>query len=174
MDAAAGVPAGAGGLTDQEGTMLAALEARRQLRLFLGVSAFLIACAVLVTAALRSALLRNDPTWHFPTSSLILYGAFFSLLLAVVFVPAYMVVQDTGWRIVTLVLEKSALDPPEADWFTLRSSLVAALELDVGLAKTFAGAFAILTPIASAYLTSHFASSPETPDAGDEAKSEVR
>ncbi len=142
-------------LANAEPVVLAALDLRRQLRLYLATSAVLIVATLVATAMLRRARLAFSPQLkpNLPASDLIYYGGFFSLLLAVVYLPAFAAVQQAGWHLANRMLTEDPAVPPAGDWFDMRENLIGALSLEIGATKTFASAFAILTPIASAYLT---------------------
>jgi hypothetical protein len=159
------------------------VELRSKLLLFLGFAAFVVLVAVISTSALRRALIAFDPeTWtrKFPTSNLLLYGAFFSVLIALLFVPAYLALQAAGRSLVEEVVplpdatpsgRPSASDPgstpanggfPSHTWFERRSDLSDLLGLNTSVVGALGAAFAVLTPVAASGLAA-FLSSPSSP-----------
>jgi hypothetical protein len=140
---------------------------RRDLVLFLGVSAFVVVVAVVATAALRRALIAYDKRDDYPASSLLLYGAYFSVLISFLFVPAYLAVQEGGHRVVKALAPVSDTEFPDHSWFERRSDLAELLGLGVSVAGVFAAAFAVLTPVASSALATYLQKDADTAK-GDE------
>lgn len=139
------------------------VEQRRSLILFLGVAAFIVVLAVVTSAALRQALLAHGR--DLPPITLLLYGAYFSALIAVLFVPSYLAQQEAARTVVDkLVPISDTTFPkfPEHGWFERQSDLQAFLGLDVSVVGAFSAAFAVLTPVASAALATYLQDSGRT------------
>jgi hypothetical protein len=103
---------------------------------------------VLATGMLRQAMLAvayaDDKT--FPPSLVLAYGAFFTLLIVVCYVPAHLLVQHAGKR----VLETALPETPAAtilDWKKTRAEMLGLLHLDTPLQDTLKNTIAILAPI---------------------------
>lgn len=104
--------------------------------------------SVLATGMLRHAMLAaayaNDKT--FPPSLVLAYGAFFTLLLVVCYVPAHLLVQHAGKR----VLETALPQTPAAtilDWKKTRAEMIGLLHLEAPLQDALKNTIAILAPI---------------------------
>jgi len=108
---------------------------------------------VLATGMLRYAMLNAtyaDATYAddktFPSSLVLAYGAFFTLLVVVCYVPAHLLVQHAGKRVLEIALPKT----PAAtilDWKKTRAEMLGLLRLDAPLQDTLKNTIAILAPI---------------------------
>ncbi len=157
----AAADAGAGSIAAAEDSIDTLVDHRRTLILFLGVAAFVVVATVVATAALRRALLAHDSREDYPASTLLLYGAFLSLLISLLFVPAYLALQEAGGRIVDTLAPVTDADFPGRGWFERQSDLRDLLGLDVSVAGVFTAAFAVLTPVASSVLAAYLQDAPD-------------
>jgi hypothetical protein len=129
------------------------VEQRRNLMLFLGVAAFIVFLAVLAQAGLRRALLADGR--EYPAIFLLLSGAYFSLLIALLFVPAYVALHEAAQAAVDTLVPLSDATFPSHEWFERQSDLRALLGLDVSVVGLFSAAFAVLTPVVSSVLAAY-------------------
>lgn len=108
-----------------------------------------IVAVVVTTGALRNAMLdaRAVPRSEWPASLLLLYGAFFTVIFALVFVPAHLqwgnAVQALTDRLVAVTDDAAS----QEDWHERRERLVAAMGADQGLQSKAASAFGITAPL---------------------------
>ncbi|WP_157851728.1 hypothetical protein [Streptomyces monomycini] len=117
---------------------------------FLTGGSLIISTAVVDAGALRNALLAYGvPAKSFPASSVLLYGAFFSVMFALVFLPVVVLWRSVAGRLVEATVRIPEADELTEDWIERRARLVAFLRLDVSLPKVLAPAFGILAPLAT-------------------------
>jgi hypothetical protein len=133
-------------------------DLREDLRLFLIAAGAIVFLATLSVGALRSAILAAAPedkklAATFPAEYVLVYGLFFSLVLAAIYVPTYGVVRRLGEAIRNALLTKLTATPTSKqfrDWHEERTSLDKALGLDAGALSGFkAGAFIAAPLLAS-------------------------
>jgi hypothetical protein len=130
------------------------LVARSDLRRFLWGAATLITGMVFVVGGLQNALnsyANSSDSSNMPTISsvgVLLYGAFFAALLALVSVPTY-----TAWQARASAL-RDRLYPlphggrPHPEWYAARSNLEELLQMRIGTGQRFAAILGILAPLA--------------------------
>jgi hypothetical protein len=110
-----------------------------------------IVAAVLTTGALRNALIdggiATDKT--FPESWLLLYGGFFSVLFATMFVPTLMEWRNVAGRLVDEAFPVPEGGNPDADWSDGKERMQKMLHLDVGIGTTLTSALGIFAPLIS-------------------------
>lgn len=138
----------------------AALRARSQILRFLSVAGAVIGLAVLAAGALREAtvppglVLADD----FPAEAVLLYGAFFTGLLLLVYVPAHLALRRLGTRIRDTYFPLSQMPAPDDDafrgWLDQRTHLETVLQLNVTPSQQLLASLFILAPLISAVLTS--------------------
>ncbi|MEV5595650.1 hypothetical protein [Streptomyces sp. NPDC052496] len=117
---------------------------------FLTGGSLIISTAVVDAGALRNALLAYGvPEKTFPASSVLLYGAFFSVMFALVFLPVVVLWRSVAGRLVEVTVRIPEADELTEEWIERRARLVAFLRLDVSLPKVLAPAFGILAPLAT-------------------------
>lgn len=129
------------------------LVARSDLRRFLWGAATLITGMVFVVGGLQDALsayANSSDNHNVPTISavgVLLYGAFFAVLLALVSVPTYV-----AWQMRASAL-RDHLYPlphdgrPRPEWYTARSNLEELLQMRIGTGQRFAAILGILAPL---------------------------
>lgn len=116
----------------------------------------IIGGAILGAGAQRNAMIastnRKD---DFPLEYVLLYGLFFSVMLAVVYMPTYERLQSTGDRIVERYASLGALsDESWSDDYVKRRQLIELLRLEVTLPGSLKAGAAILAPLTSSLLAS--------------------
>ncbi|MFI9227560.1 hypothetical protein [Streptomyces rimosus] len=117
---------------------------------FLTGGSLIISTAVIDAGALRNALLAHGaPEKTFPASSVLLYGAFFSVMFALVFLPVMVLWRSVAGRLVEVTVRIPEADELTEDWIERRARLVAFLRLDLSLPKVLAPALGILAPLAT-------------------------
>jgi hypothetical protein len=137
----------------------AALKARSQILRFLGVAGAVIGLAVLAAGALRKAAVpRFVPDDRFPAEAVLLYGAFFTGLLLLVYVPAHLALRRLGAKIRHHYYPLSQMPAPDDDafkgWLDKRTNLETVLQLNVTPSQQLLASLFILAPLISAVLTS--------------------
>jgi hypothetical protein len=141
-----------------EDDVAAALEARSQILRFLSVAGGVIGLAVLAAGALRKAtvpeFVAND---DFPQEGILLYGAFFTGLLLLVYGPAHAALKRLGVRIRDHYFPLSEMPAPDADsfkgWLDRRITLETLLQLNVTPGQQLQASLFILAPLLSAVIT---------------------
>ena len=127
------------------------LTARSDLRQFLWGAASLITGVVVVSSGLRNALDAYASNYGgdvgVPTVVLLLYGAFFAALLALISVPSYMAVQARARKLSDMLYPVPHDGRPSAEWYAARSSLESLLQLRAGAGQRFAAVLGILAPL---------------------------
>jgi len=128
------------------------LRLRELLDSALVILGLIIGAAILSTGAFRHAVLAWDPAQEFPVEYVLLYGAFFTLLLALVYVPTYLRLQAAGRQIIAAYVP---IDPGTADLaeaYEKRQKLTTLLRLDASVASSFVAGAAIVTPLVTSLL----------------------
>jgi len=130
--------------------LVAFFDLREDLRLFLILAGTIVFTATLSVGALRSAILAAAPedkqlAATFPAEYVLVYGLFFSLMLAAIYVPTYGAVRRFGEAIRNAYMTELDATPTSKefrDWNEERTKLNEALKLNEGTLSTFrAGAF---------------------------------
>ena len=136
----------------------AALEARSRILRFLSVAGGVIGLAVLAAGALRKATVPDFVAiGDFPQEGILLYGAFFTGLLLLVYGPAHTALKRLGVRIRDHYFPLSEMLAPDADtfkgWLDRRATLETLLQLNVTPGQQLQASLFILAPLLSAVLT---------------------
>ena len=130
--------------------MATLLHLKQQLQKVLWILGAMIGAITLSAGALRNALLAWDPKISFPEEIVLVYGAYFTIVLALTYVPTFMELQSEGQR---LRDEEFPAVPPEdpsfADRQGRRQSIDSALELEVGALTKLKTTMAVFAPLAS-------------------------
>jgi hypothetical protein len=144
----------------------ALLRRRRLLNRMLAIEGAILGAAIISTGALRQALLawrdylNHHPlysTLHpdaavpdFPYVYVLIYGAFFSGLLALIYTPAFAQVQAGGRQLRDKAVPlPSPTDPAFSDHFGRWKDLGELLELEMTTTASFRAGVAILAPLAT-------------------------
>jgi hypothetical protein len=141
-----------------EDDVAAALEARSRILRFLSVAGAVIGLAVLAAGALRKATVPDFVAGReFPQEGILLYGAFFTGLLLLVYGPAHAALKGLGVRIRDHYFPLSEMPAPGADsfkgWLDRRATLETLLQLSVSPAQQLQASLFILAPLLSAVIT---------------------
>jgi hypothetical protein len=141
-----------------EDDVAAALEARSRILRFLSVAGAVIGLAVLAAGALRKATVPEFVgASEFPQEGILLYGAFFTGLLLLVYGPAHAALKGLGARIRDHYFPLSEMPAPDADsfkgWLDRRTTLESLLQLNVSPAQQLQASLFILAPLLSAVIT---------------------
>jgi hypothetical protein len=116
--------------------------------------ALAVAAAIVNSGALRVAFITAHPGrgGEFPPSNVLLYGAFFAVLLSVITIPLVASWRSCAFGIVELAHPLPDSGEPGEEWFPARARLEKLLHLDVPLLRNPLTALGILTPLITAAL----------------------
>jgi hypothetical protein len=129
---------------------------REQLERLLAIEGAILGAAILQVAALRNAVLaygqksEAEPT-SFPPEYVLVYGAAFSILLALVWAPIYSLLIAAGAR-VRDAATKRAENESWLDWHERRTRFEDLVGFQSTPSASFRSGVAILTPLASSLL----------------------
>jgi hypothetical protein len=127
------------------------LDLRSVLERILAVEGAILGAAILATGALRNLVVASTGDKDaFPKEDLLLYGAYFTLILVFVYAPVYQQLLATGRRLLDDACP--AEEPTSPDWtasYDKRKKLEELLELQVGTSGSFRAAVAIAAPLLS-------------------------
>jgi hypothetical protein len=124
------------------------LSLQRDLNTMLAIAGGIIGLATLATGALRNAVLVVH--LKFDAYYLLLYGLYFTGVLAVAYAPSYVAMRAAGARIRDRAFPLP--DPEKAAFFdvvTKRKSFDELIQLNLSASATFKAGVAIFTPLAS-------------------------
>jgi hypothetical protein len=141
-----------------EDDVAAALTARAQILRFLSVAGGVIGLAVLAAGALRKATVPEFvANGDFPQEGILLYGAFFTGLLLLVYGPAHAALRRLSVRIRDHYFPLSEMPAPDADsfkgWLDRRTTLETLLQLNVTPGQQLQASLFVLAPLLSAVIT---------------------
>lgn len=134
------------------------IEFRSELEQLLGILGAVVGLAVLATAALRQVVLEyislGHPKASFPPDYPILYGLILSLVVALVYLPSYLALLQTGRDL----RDRSAplLAPGEPDFEAViakRKTLTDLLGLEISASTSFRVGATILSPLFAALIS---------------------
>jgi hypothetical protein len=128
------------------------MHKRTVLQQLLLAAGLIIGAATLATGALRLAVLAAVPDAPFPPAYPLLYGGFFTVVLAFVYLPAYLSLQRLGNSLVDGCWPVPSAKP-DKDWYESRERASAALGLTVSAKDSFQAGAAILAPLLTSVLT---------------------
>lgn len=137
----------------------AAIEARTDMLRFLFLGGAAIGLAVLGSGTLHRATVPVfvDPD-AFPQEAILLYGAFFTGLLVLVYVPAHLTLKRFGLKVRDHYFPLSEMPEPGADafksWLDKRAALEELLQLHVSPAQQLQTSLFIIAPLLSAVISS--------------------
>jgi len=133
------------------------LDLRDYLERFITLLGAMIALATLAKGALRQAFLATggNPS-AFPPEYVLLLGAYFTALLALVYIPTFTILATIGADLVESTYPVTA---PDLDWGSLsrwqanRKSLEDLLQLRSGAVRNLRASVSILAPVATSVVT---------------------
>lgn len=127
------------------------LTARSDLRQFLWGAGSLVTGVVVVSSGIRNTLDAYASNYGVdvgvPAVVLLLYGAFFAVLLALISVPTYIAVQARARKLIDTLYPVPHNGRPSAEWYAARSGLESLLQLRAGTGQRFAAVLGILAPL---------------------------
>jgi hypothetical protein len=130
------------------------LRIRADLHRLLTIEGAILGAAILSTGALRNAILAYghdaNRTYSFPPEYVLLYGAYFSAVLALLYAPTYSRLLSVGGQLRDSFFPlQSPRMETWSDWYDKRKRLEELLKLEVTAGESFRTGVAILTPLAS-------------------------
>jgi hypothetical protein len=134
------------------------IDLRSHLQRFITVLGAMVALATLAKGALRQAILETGGhSADFPTEYVLLQGAYFTALLALVYIPTYSILAGVGSDLVDSIypLKGTASDldwDHLSRWQSNRKSLEAVLQLQAGAIHNLRASISILAPIATSVI----------------------
>lgn len=128
--------------------------ARDTLKRLLFILSLMIGAVVFATGSLRSALITAGMTpSQFPAASVVLFGALFTAILALLFAPAYVELRDLQRRIRDSVSRIPNDGIPPESWYVERERLSALLQLDSSSLEAIRSVTLLLGPFFTALAT---------------------
>jgi hypothetical protein len=103
--------------TDGRALFAELLDLRRRLQQLLVLGGTVIGAATLATGALRLAVLAWKPNALFPPDYPVLYGGFFTVVLAFLYGPAYASIQKQGRAILDGCWPLPPTAKPDETWY---------------------------------------------------------
>ena len=139
------------------------LGLRRDLGALLGLNGLLIGLGTLSAGALRNAVLaansepyvdsHPDEKLEFASEYVVVYGLFFTGLLAIAFVPGFLAMRSAGARLRDAAIDLPAPSDPDFDEaIAKRKALDVLLETNLSATASFKAAVVIFTPLAGSLL----------------------
>jgi hypothetical protein len=129
------------------------LSLRSDLRLFLNVLGASLALLVLTTGAVRRAVTGFDRFYDYGYELVLLYGFFFSILIAAVYLPTYLTLARVGNGIVDACFPNVPTTAPKwEDRTGRREELGRLLDIQAGPFGGLKGTGVILTPFATSLI----------------------
>lgn len=126
------------------------VELRERVQSLLWYLGVVIGGAMLATGALRKSMLDVGMTEkQYPSTLVLVYGAFFTLLLIISYVPAYLLLQRGGKRLVYRLADGENV----LAWNDQRQKLATLLVPTTGIGDTLKSTVAIFSPIVAGFLT---------------------
>jgi hypothetical protein len=140
--------------------LIVAIVARDHLRRYLATAGTVIGLAVLAAGALRRALLLFEPTGqaasYLSTANTVLYGAFFTALLLVVYVPAHLTLQRLCVDLLDFHFPLTGMPAPASvefeTWLEGRQRLENLIQVQVTPWQQLQSSLFILAPLLSAVI----------------------
>jgi hypothetical protein len=121
----------------------------------LATASVAVSLAVVMLGALRNALLAYDPTtWEaaFPASTLLLYGAFFTVAFAAVYMPTLLTWRSRARQLVDAVYPIPDDGKPDEAWMKGRAALEQLVGINIGITAQLSSMLAIFGPLAASFL----------------------
>jgi hypothetical protein len=119
-----------------------------ELHRFLGTLGAILGLLILSSGAQRRAVLAFRPSANYPYENVLVYGLFFSILIAAVYLPTFVTLTAVANRICdSFFPEVSPLSPDWEERTAKRDKLRALLPLQAGPFSRFKASAAILTPL---------------------------
>lgn len=123
------------------------LALRRTLSTALGIVAGVISLTVVASGQLRlTQIAAGMVPADYPIALVVLYGALFASMLALLYVPVHLKWRDSAEALRDALYPIPADGRPDANWSEGRRRLSDLLTLDTGLARPLGAALSILSP----------------------------
>lgn len=130
------------------------IDCRRATGVCLTVLATIVTVAVVDSGAQRKAFLATGiPPEKFPPEWVLLYGALFTAISLLLYVPTYVTWRSRCMLFVDQCYPLPADARPTAEWAEGRTRLISALGAEVTVAKSLTAAFGLLAPLAVSVLS---------------------
>ncbi|MDP8930574.1 MAG: hypothetical protein M3O70_18900 [Actinomycetota bacterium] len=130
------------------------IECRRQQSTCLTVLAIIVTTAVIDAGAQRKAFLATGTRpEQFPAEAVLLYGALFTAISLLLYVPTFIAWRARCLQFVDKVYPLPKDARPTEDWVYGRTRLTQVLGADASIAKNLTAAFGILAPLATSVLS---------------------
>lgn len=127
---------------------------RADLETLLAILGILVSLAVIASAALRGLTISVDPDTALPAEAVISYGILLSVLLALIYVPAYLTLLGAGRALQDQLAPLLSVEHPGfTQRLDLRDRLGALLGLDVSATVSFRAGVAIVSPLLGSLTT---------------------
>ena len=124
------------------------LSLQTKLEKLLLAAGIIIGAATLATGGLRNATLAYQETASFPREYVLLYGIFYSGLLALIYGPAYASLLAVGSRLHDAIIPIPETPPDSWDsWLSNRKAVGELLQIQSGPLTSFTNGVSILTPL---------------------------
>ena len=132
------------------GDLVRYLRLREVLQRLLSIEGAILASAILASAAFRNAVAATgaDAARDFPIEYVLVYGAYFSAVLALIYAPTYLRLQALGATLRDQFVDLS--DPADARWsdrYAKWKDLGELLRLETTVIESFRGGVAIVAPL---------------------------
>ncbi|NVB82622.1 MAG: hypothetical protein HOV81_29850 [Kofleriaceae bacterium] len=129
------------------------VELRERVQSLLWYLGVVIGGAMLATGALRQSMLDTGMTKEqYPSTLVLVYGAFFTLLLIISYVPAYLLLQRGGKRLVYRLADGDNV----LAWNDQRQKLATMLVPTGTIGDTLKSTIAIFSPVVAGFLSLAF------------------
>ncbi|OXM48758.1 hypothetical protein [Amycolatopsis alba] len=129
------------------------LECKRANGICLTALALIVSAAVIDAGAQRRAFLATGtPKQSFPPESVLLYGALFTAISLLLYVPVFLAWKTRCLRLVDELYPVPPDARPTEEWLAGRARLAQLLGTDTTVGKTVTTAFGILAPLAVSVL----------------------
>lgn len=126
---------------------------RATLRQLLLVAGAVIGAATLASGALRLAVLAAAPSASFPSEIPVLHGGFFTVVLAILYLPASTSLKRQARALVDACWPVPPSAKPDETWYRSRQSAEGALGLAVSVRDSFQTGAAIVVPLVASIIT---------------------
>lgn len=140
--------------TRAEAVLADLIDCRRAIGVCLTVLATIITIAVVDSGAQRKAFLATRiPAEKFPPEWVLLYGALFTAISLLLYVPTFVAWRTRCLLFVDQCYPLPADARPTAEWVEGRTRLISVLGADVTVGKSLTTAFGLLAPLAVSVLS---------------------
>jgi hypothetical protein len=133
------------------------IDLRTHLQRYITVLGAMVALATLAKGALRQAILATGgKSADFPAEYVLLQGAYFTALLALVYIPTYSILAEVGSDLVETIypITKGDLDWDHLSrWQGNRKGLEGLLQLEGGAVHNLRASVSILAPVATSVMS---------------------